>query len=115
MDLPERVGDRIAKLIGAAPGTVTVADSTTINLYKVLMAAPLGRAHARSLTDTATSRPTSTSPRAVADPARSHGRGSWTRGGRCRLDETVAILLLTEVDYRTGRLPRHGDADREGA
>ncbi len=37
--LPQRVGDKIARLIGAGPGEVVAADSTSINLYKVLSAA----------------------------------------------------------------------------
>lgn len=36
---PTRVGDKIARLIGAAPGEVIVADSTSVNLFKLLMAA----------------------------------------------------------------------------
>ncbi len=38
-DLPRVLGDRIGKLIGAGPGTVLAADSTSINLVKVLTAA----------------------------------------------------------------------------
>ena len=37
--LPQRVGDKIARLIGANTGEVVAADSTSINLYKVLAAA----------------------------------------------------------------------------
>ena len=37
--LSQRVGDKIARLIGAGPGEVVVADSTSVNLYKVLSAA----------------------------------------------------------------------------
>jgi kynureninase len=36
---PERVGARIAPLIGAKPNEVLVADSTSVNLYKLLVAA----------------------------------------------------------------------------
>ena len=36
---PQRLGDKIARLIGAAPGTVVATDSTSINLFKVLSAA----------------------------------------------------------------------------
>ena len=36
IDLPSRLGNRIAALIGAPDGTVTVADSTSINLFKAL-------------------------------------------------------------------------------
>ena len=39
LDMPARVGDAIAPLIGAAPGTVVCADNTSINLHKALMSA----------------------------------------------------------------------------
>jgi kynureninase len=38
-ELPQRLGNKIARLIGAAPGEVVATDSTSINLYKVLSAA----------------------------------------------------------------------------
>jgi kynureninase len=39
IDLPRRVGDKIARLVGAAPGEVIVADSTSVNLFKALSVA----------------------------------------------------------------------------
>jgi len=39
IDAPQRVGARIARLIGAKPNEVIVADSTSVNLYKLLVAA----------------------------------------------------------------------------
>lgn len=104
MELPERVGDKIARLIGAAPGTVTVADSTSINLYKVLTAAPVAPGRTRIVTDRGNF---------PNDLYVAHGvardRGLIldmveTGAVADALDETVAILMLTEVDYRTGRL-----------
>ena len=39
IDLAQRIGDKIARLIGAEPGEVVVAESTSINLFKVLAVA----------------------------------------------------------------------------
>src|SRR5262249_33877320 len=39
IDLPAKVGDKIAPLIGAAPGEVIVTDSTSVNLFKALAGA----------------------------------------------------------------------------
>ena len=36
---PRRIGDKVAGLLGAAPGQVIVGDSTSVNLYKLVMAA----------------------------------------------------------------------------
>lgn len=105
IDLPGRVGDRIARLVGAAPGTVVAGDSTSVNLYKALSAALALRPDRRIvLTDTGNF-PTDLY---IA-------QGLLARvGGELRtvapdevagaIDESVAVLMLTEVDYRTGRL-----------
>lgn len=42
-ELPEKIGAKIAKLIGAQPDEVIVADSTTVNLFKLVMAAMWAR------------------------------------------------------------------------
>ena len=39
MELPLRIGDAIALIIGARPGEVAVADSTSVNLFKLAVAA----------------------------------------------------------------------------
>lgn len=39
MELPQRLGDKLARLLGAQHGEIVVADSTSVNLYKVVNAA----------------------------------------------------------------------------
>jgi kynureninase len=107
MTQPRRVGDRIGRLIGAPAGTVVMGDTLSIKLYQALAAAlalnpgrrvilsdngnfpsdlyiaqgltsMLGRGLALKVLD----------PEAVAEA----------------IDDGVAVLMLTEVDYRTGRL-----------
>jgi len=105
IDLPGRVGDRIARLVGAAPGTIVAGDSTSVNLYKALSAALALRPGRRTIVSDTGNFPTDLY---VA-------QGLLARcGGELRtvapddvagaLDESVAVLMLTEVDYRTGRL-----------
>ncbi|MBN8902264.1 MAG: kynureninase, partial [Rhodospirillales bacterium] len=49
IDLGVRVGEKIGRLIGAAPGSTVVADSTSINLFKLLAAALTARPGRRTL------------------------------------------------------------------
>ncbi|MFC8082410.1 kynureninase [Streptomyces sp. NPDC057340] len=120
---PERIGDRIAPLVGAAAGQVVVGDSTSVNVFKALVAAVRmaeqdGRTGGGSerrnrpvrdeiLVDATTfptdgyiaesaARMTGCTLRPVA-PAEVPSALA-DRGGR------TAAVLLNHVDYRTGRL-----------
>jgi kynureninase len=105
IDLPARVGARIAPLIGARPGTVTVADSTSLNLFKVLAVALARRPGRRVILTEVGNFPTD---RYIAEGlADLLGRGHEVRAvpaGELHgaIDESVAVTLLTEVNYRTG-------------
>jgi kynureninase len=103
---PERIGDRIAPLVGAAPGQVVVGDSTSVNVFKALVAAVRMAPPDRDeiLVDAATfptdgyiaesaARMTGRTVRAV--PA---GEIAAAAGPR------TAVALVNHVDYRTGRL-----------
>lgn len=99
IDLPRRVGERIAPLIGAEAGTVVAADSTSLNIFK-LLAVAAGRAPGRRVIQTeAGNFPT--------DIYMAGGLGSLT-GHEVRVDDLstirsdVAVVLVTEVNYRTG-------------
>ncbi len=107
MDLPLRVGDRIARLIGAPAGSVVVADSTSINLFKLLGAALALRPGRRTILSERGNFPT--------DLYVAEGIAAFREGGhRLRtvaaaglaeaLDGDVAVLMLTHVDYRTGAM-----------
>ncbi|WP_340109772.1 kynureninase [Pikeienuella sp. HZG-20] len=109
---PERVGDRIGALVGAPAGAVTVADNTSINVFKCLSAALAMRPDRQVILSDTGNFPT--------DLYIAEGLVARLGGGRKlktvapedvadALDESVAVMMLTEVDYRTGR--RHDMAD----
>ena len=105
IDLPARVGNRIAPLIGAAAGTVVAADSTSVNLFKVLVAALRLRPGRRVILTEAGNFPTDAY---MADSvarllAEEHEvRAVPASALPAALTADVAVLLLTEVNYRTG-------------
>lgn len=105
IDLPGRVGERIAKLIGAAPGTVMVADSTSVNLFKALVTALRLRPGRKVILSERHNFPTDAY--IAAGVAELLGQGHELRlveAGEIpgALSDDVAVLMLTEVDYRTG-------------
>lgn len=52
-EAPLRIGDKIGQLVGALPGQVAVSDSTSVNLYKLVISAlQLRSGHAKIITDT---------------------------------------------------------------
>jgi kynureninase len=103
IDLPARLGHRIAGLIGAAPGTVVVADSTSINLFKVLAAALRLRPGRRVILSEQGNFPTDAYIAAgVADLLGCELRLVAGEAVAAALGPDVAVLLLTEVDYRSG-------------
>ncbi|MFC9293009.1 kynureninase [Streptomyces sp. NPDC057011] len=106
---PERIGDKLAPLIGAAPGQVVVGDSTSVNLFKALvgaarLAATAAPTRTRMLVD-ATTFPTD--GYIAASAARMTGL-TVTPVDPAHAAEAMgpdtAVVLLNHVDYRTGRL-----------
>jgi len=105
IDLPGRAGDKIARLIGVPAGSVMVGDSTSINLFKALNAAlDLVPERGVILSDSGNFPNDLYIAQGVA-ASRSGCRLVVAEPGEVagRVDETVAVLMLTEVDYRTGR------------
>ncbi|TXS30667.1 kynureninase [Streptomyces sp. ms191] len=103
---PERIGDRIAPLVGAAPGRIVVGDSTSVNVFKAVVAAArlAGDARDEILVD-ATTFPTD--GYIAASAARMTGR-RIVPVTPAEVPDAVgprtAAALVNHVDYRTGRL-----------
>jgi kynureninase len=108
--LADRVAEKIARVIGADPREVVVADSTSVNLYKILSAAvAMVRADAPSRNRIVSERTNFPSDLYIAaSVARAHGfelaLAEQDDDITSYLDDRSAILLLTHVNYRTGRM-----------
>ncbi|MEM1274137.1 MAG: kynureninase [Pseudomonadota bacterium] len=105
--LPGRVGDRIAPLIGARPGTIATGDTLSIKVYQALTAALQRHPDRRVILSDTGNFPT--------DLYMAQGLIGLLGGDyELRLvapedvagaiDAHVAVVMLTHVDYRTGRL-----------
>jgi kynureninase len=107
--LPQRVGDKIGRLVGAGPGELVVADSTSVNLYKVLHAAlRIVRADAPQRTRIVSERHNFPTDLYIAEGlAQEMGLELVLVEAdeiAQQLDDRLAVLMLTQVNYRTGRL-----------
>ncbi len=103
---PERIGDRLAPLIGAAPGQVVVGDSTSVNVFKAVVAAArlAGEGRDEVLVDAGTF---PTDGYIAASAARMTGctlRRVPAGELAGALGPRTAVALVNHVDYRTGEL-----------
>ncbi|MGI3784279.1 MAG: kynureninase [Janthinobacterium lividum] len=111
-DLPLRLGDRLAPLIGGGPGTTVVTDTTSANLFKALAAAlALQAAADPRRTVVVSERDNFPTDLYIAEGlAELLGRGHELRlvdgpdelAGA--LDDRTAVVTLSHVNYRTGAL-----------
>ncbi|MEU5693512.1 kynureninase [Actinosynnema sp. NPDC020468] len=101
-ETPERVGDRVGRLVGAAPGQVVVADSTSVNLFKALMAAARNATGTEIVVDEGTFPTDGYIARSVAELTGLALRPAPPE--HLDLSDTTAVVLLNHVDYKTGRL-----------
>jgi len=106
--LPRRVGDKIAGVVGAGPGTVVVTDSTSVNLFKVLSAALAMNADSKVIVSERGNFPTDLyiAEGLIKQLNRNHTLRLVDSADEVpnALDESVAVLMLTEVNYRSGFL-----------
>ncbi|SFR15756.1 Kynureninase [Lentzea waywayandensis] len=101
-EAPQRIGDRIGRLIGAAPGQVVVGDSTSVNVYKALMGAVKGTERTEIVCDESTFPTDGYIAQSVGELTGLKVRAA--RPSSLDLTEDTAVVLLNHVDYRTGAL-----------
>ncbi len=99
LDMPQRVGDLLAPLIGAAPGEVVLHDNTTLNVYQAVHGAIAMRPDRRVIAISADDFPTD---RYVVDGIAA-ATGHAVRHGFDRLED-VAVVVRSVIDYRTAEL-----------
>lgn len=105
--LPQRLGNRIAPLIGARDGEVVVCDSTSVNLYKLIVAALKARPGRKTIVTEAGNFPTDiyVAQGALATMDAGHRIDAVAPDQVAgALDGDTALLLLTHVHYTSGRV-----------
>ena len=106
MAQPSRIGDRIARLIGAEPGSVVLGDTLSIKIYQALASALELNPSRRVILSDSGNFP---SDLYMAEGlVRSLGNGYALKvvapgDVADAIDPRIAVVMLTEVDYRTGR------------
>ncbi|WP_339859536.1 kynureninase [Thalassospira alkalitolerans] len=107
MAQPTRVGDMVARLIGAAPGTVVMGDTLSIKVYQALASALEMRADRKVVVSDNGNFPTDLY---MADGLiKSLDKGHVLKTPNPEdveslINKDLAVLMLTQVDYRTGRM-----------
>jgi len=118
-DKPRTVGDMIAPLIGAAPGEVVIGDTTSASLFQTTVAAARLRPDRRVIVSEQGNFPTDLY---VLESVQTLLGGETPLERRLIddsgptldevLDDDVAVVVLTHVDYRTGRMYDMADVTR---
>jgi kynureninase len=121
-ELPQRLGDQLAPLVGARAGEVVVTDTTSINLFKVLAAA-LRRQQAsapakRVIVSERRNFPTDLYiAQGLMEQLQAHGAPAYElrlidtpEELPAALGDDVAVLMLTHVNYQTGYMYDMGAA-----
>jgi len=105
MELVGRVAARIAPLVGASPADLHVGDSTSVSLFKTMVAAARLRPERRVLVVEPSTFPTDGYVASgVADLLGLELRWCDPADPVAALDDDVALLSLTHVDFRTGAM-----------
>jgi len=108
-DMPVRLGDRLGCLLGAAPGQTVVCDTTSINLFKAIHAALGLRPNRDVVIAEDASFPTDLyiiegAMNSADRPMQRRLVGTDGPSVEALLDQRVAVVVLSHVNYRTGEL-----------
>lgn len=107
-DLPTRLGDAVAPIIGAEPGEVVICDTVSVNLFKTLSAALELRPGRTVIVAEGGGFPTdiyvAEGLRSIRPDVRLRLEGVDGADLEALIEGDVAAVLVNQVDYRTGRL-----------
>lgn len=108
IDLPKKIGGKIARLIGAEAETVVATDSTSVNLFKVLAAALAMRPERGKIVSERDNFPTdlymAEGLAALLDREHRLVLAERPEDIPGLIDADTAVVMLTHVNYRTGRM-----------
>jgi kynureninase len=107
IDLPQRAGAKIARIIGARPNEVVVADSTSVNLFKLLAAALKMRPGRRVILSEPGNFPTDLYvAQGLIEMLGGQHELKLVPGEKIigAIDDSVAVVSLTHVNYKSGRI-----------
>jgi kynureninase len=115
MDQPRSVGDRVGRLIGAPEGSVAMGDTLSLKVYQALDAALRMRPDRRVILSDDGNFPSDLyiAQGLIAQLGRGHElRCVKPEEVAGAMDEDVAVAMITQVDYRTGRMHDMNDVTR---
>jgi len=103
-DQPRKVGDRIARLIGAGAGQVVMGDTLSIKVFQAVSAARALRPDRRVILSDSGNFPSDLYvAQGLADAVDAELRVVAPEEVADAITDDIAVLMITEVDYRTGR------------
>jgi kynureninase len=106
IEAPRRVGDKIARLIGARPGEAIVADATSVNLFKLAAGALSLRPGRKTLLSEAAGFPTdlyALQGLAALMGERARLKTTAPQDLVAAIDEDTAVVVLTHIHYKSAR------------
>jgi kynureninase len=105
IDWPTRIAAKLAPIVGARPDELLIADSTSVSLFKLLAAAVQARPGRRTILSQQADFPTDHYvAQGLADMLGVELRSVPAGDIADAIDEQVAVVTLTHVDYRSAAI-----------